>query len=321
MVIEPDDWERQIRRMFNPRHLAYFVALALFWGLSPALYRYWGEAGVPASHVIVYTGFGLAVLLGVIAWWRDGALAINRDILLYTFICAVLMNVPFSMSLTFARHVPTAELALVFSLSPLINFAVGAISGREPVTMRRGLAVAIGFVACGTLVLTRDGEVSGEVSWWLLASFINPVLYALYGWYAQRHWPRDGTTFSIGAWESFWSGALALPFMLIMSPPWSVNFSGSMAAWSLLAATAMWTAERIAFFTLIRERGASYTAQAVYLSAPAAVIFAVMFFGGATDLWLWLSLAILMFALYLNNSGRALPGVTLPAPVAGSTHP
>jgi len=94
-------------------------------------------------------------------------------------------------------------------------------------------------------------------------------------------------------------------FMLVLSPPWVVEFTGTMAVWSIVAATLMWVAERIAFFTLIRERGATYTSQAVYLSAPMAVIFAVIFFGGATDIWLWLSLAILMFALWLNNSGPA----------------
>jgi hypothetical protein len=34
------------------------------------------------------------------------------------------------------------------------------------------------------------------------------------------------------------------------------------------------------------------------------VLWAILIFGGGTDIWLWASLAILMFALYLNNSGR-----------------
>jgi hypothetical protein len=93
--------------------------------------------------------------------------------------------------------------------------------------------------------------------------------------------------------------------MLILAPPWDTTFTGSMAVWSLVAATLMWVAERISFFTLIRERGATYTSQAVYLSAPAAVLIAVAFYGGGTDIWLWSSLAILMLALWLNNSGPA----------------
>ena len=44
--------------------------------------------------------------------------------------------------------------------------------------------------------------------------------------------------------------------------------------------------------------------QAVYLSTPAAVVIALAFYGGA-DIWLFVSLAVLMGALYLNNTGSA----------------
>jgi drug/metabolite transporter (DMT)-like permease len=288
----------------NLRHLAYFVALGLFWGISPSQYAYWGRAGVPVSHILVFTGFGLAVFLAALARFSHGTLGWNRDVLVYSFICAVLMNVPFALSLTFARHVPAAELALVWSLSPLINFAVGAVSGKEPLTPRRTLAVVLGFAACAALVLTREGMIGGEISWWLIASFINPLLYAGYNWYANRHWPRGGTTFSIGAAESLWTGVLGLPFMLALAPPWAFTYT-ALAYGTIAVATLMWVAERISYFTLIREKGASYTAQAVYLSAPAAVIFGVIFFGGVGDIWLWAALAVLMVALWLNNSGEA----------------
>jgi drug/metabolite transporter (DMT)-like permease len=287
-----------------PRHVFYFVTLALFWGLSPTQYRYWGEAGVPVSHIIVITGFGLAVFLGLLAKLRHGKLGWNRAVLTYSLVCALLMNVPFSFSLFFARHVPTPELALVFSLSPLINFAVGAATGREPLTGRRIMAIALGFVACAILVVSRGG-LKGEVTGWLLASFVNPFLYAGYNLYANARWPRGGTTFSIGAAESFWSGALATPFMLALARPWETHYASSLALASIGAATLMWVMERVAFFTLIREKGATYTAQAVYLSAPLAVVFAMYFFGGSGDLWLWASLAIVMAALWLNNSGTA----------------
>ena len=41
----------------------------------------------------------------------------------------------------------------------------------------------------------------------------------------------------------------------------------------------MWIIERIAFFTLIREKGAVYTIQAIYVSTPAAVLWAILIFG------------------------------------------
>lgn len=293
------------------RHVLYFIALGLFWGVSPSLYKYWGETGVPVSHVICYTGLGLAVFLSLAARLTDRAWGWSLPILRYGLICAALMNVPFAWSLTLARHVPAPELALVFSVSPIMSFMVGAVTGRDPLTQRRVLAILFGFAASTILVLTREGMVSGEVSWWLIAAFINPVLWASYNWYAQTSWPKDGTTFSVGAAESLLSALLALPFLLVLAPPLSTPYAGSHVWWSMLVATLMWTAERISFFTLIREKGASYTSQATYLSSPAAVFIAMYFFGGAGDVWLWVSLVLLMVALYLNNSTPALKSAAI----------
>jgi drug/metabolite transporter (DMT)-like permease len=299
--------------MHSFRHIIYFISLGLFWGVSTSLYRYWGEATVPATHIIAYSGAGIAIVMGLVARRVEGSFGLTWPIQRYALVCAALMNIPFTWSLTLARHVPTAELALVFSMAPLISFLVGVVSGRDRLTARRTVAISVGFAASAILIISRQGMVSGEVSWWLLASFINPLLWASYNWFAQVNWPKSATTLSVGAAESLWSSILVLPFMIYFSPPWDTSYSGSWAVWSIIAATLMWVVERISFFTLIRERGASYTSQATYLATPASVLFAMFFFGGGSDIWLWASLALLMVALYLNNSGTIRPAAIQPS--------
>jgi hypothetical protein len=162
----------------------------------------------------------------------------------------------------------------------------------------------LGFVSTAILVLTRKGMLQGEVSWWLIAAFSLPVLYSAYNWFAAVWWPPRVHAMAAGVAESFWSGLLALPFLILFAPPWSGEQLPPWAYWTVLVACGMWTLERIAFFTLIQEKGAVFTVQAVYLSTPAAVVIALAFYGGA-DIWLFVSLAVLMGALYLNNTGSA----------------
>jgi drug/metabolite transporter (DMT)-like permease len=289
------------------RHFLYFLVLGLFWGLSPTLYRAMAEAAVPISHIIVYSGLGVGLALGAFGLMVNRRLNLSLPVLRYGLICASLMNVPFAASLLYARHVPPTELALIMSTAPFFNYAVALLTGRENAAPRKLLAVGIGFASSAVLILSRDGMLSGRVSWWMLAAFTGPVMYTAYNWYAARHWPAGADTMSIGAAESTWSAIVVLPFLLVLAPPWSPGIPALPAYLSVVLATVMWIAERIAFFTLIRDKGAVYTIQAVYVATPAAVTFAALFFGGGSDAWLWVSLAILMLALWLNNSERPTP--------------
>ncbi len=290
--------------MTSPRHLAYFLSLGLFWGISPTLYRHWGVLGVPVSHVIFLTGMGVGVALAVICqlrgidWWG------GKRLQLFGLGCAVLMNIPFGLGLVFARHVPPTELALIISTAPIVNYLVALVTGRENAAGRRLLAILLGFLSTAILVVTREGMLSGEVSWWLIAAFSLPVLYSAYNWFAATWWPPRAHAMAAGVAESVWSGLVALPFLLLLAPPWSAEQLGAPAYWTVLFACGMWILERIAFFTLIQEKGAVFTIQAVYLSTPAAVVIALSFYGGA-DVWLFVALAVLMGALYLNNTGSA----------------
>jgi drug/metabolite transporter (DMT)-like permease len=293
--------------MTSPRHILYFLALGLFWGLSPSLYKVMGEARVPVTHVIVYTGLGVGLALGLVALAMTGRLDLRREVVVYGLICAALMNLPFGLGLLFARHVPPTELAIIMSLAPFCNYLVALLTGRDNPVPRKLLAIAVGFASSAILILSREGTMSGRLSWWMIASFSGPIMYTAYNWYAAANWPKDAGTISVGAVESVASGLIVLPLLLAVAPPWAADIPAMLAYWSVLAATVMWIAERIAFFTLIRDKGAVYTIQAIYLATPAAVIFAAIFFGGASDIWLWLSLSILMVALWLNNSGAAKP--------------
>jgi len=290
--------------MTSPRHLGLFLTLGLFWGISPSLYRHWGVLGVPVSHIIFLTGIGVAAALALICQLRGVDWIGDRRLQVFGLGCATLMNVPFALGLVFARHVPPTELALIISTAPIVNYLVALATGRENAARRRLLAILLGFVSTAILVVTREGMLSGQFSWWLVAAFSLPVLYSAYNWFAALWWPHGAHPMAAGVAESAWSGLLAIPFLLVFALPWAPGIPAPGAYWTVLLACGMWTLERIAFFTLIQEKGAVFTVQAVYLSTPAAVVIALAFYGGA-DVWLFVSLAVLMGALYLNNTGSA----------------
>jgi drug/metabolite transporter (DMT)-like permease len=290
--------------MTSPRHFAWFMALGLFWGCSPAVYKHLANIGMPETHTVVLTGLGVGLLMLAAALWKWGWHGIDRRLIGYGAMCGLLMNLPFSYNLWLAGHVPPAELAIIITLSPLFNYILAWVTGTEDTSPRKLAAILFGFLSTLVLIVTRSEQGVGAASLWLVAAIGVPLMYCGYNYFAARHWPKGADVIQAGASESLWSGIWMLPMLMWLNPPGAASNPDIWQYWILGAVTLMWVIERVAYFTLINEKGAVYTVQATYVSTPAGVLLAALVFGGAADAWLWLSLALLMVALYLNNTGR-----------------
>ncbi len=272
---------------------------------------------MPVTHTIFYTGIGVGLIMFCMALYRTGLRNFDKRLVYYGLGCALLMNIPFGINLYLAGFVPPTELAIIITMSPFFNYLLALITRHENSSSRKFLAIAFGFLSTLILILSRQGTLSGSISWPLIASISIPLLYCAYNTFAARAWPKGADTIQAGAFESLWSGLTVLPIIYFYEPIGSSSPS-LFDHWTLVAVTLMWVVERVVYFTLITQKGAVYTVQATYVSTPAAVIIGALFFGGGTDVWLWLSLAVLMVALYFNNTGHSDEAI---AAVNPESHP
>ncbi len=272
---------------------------------------------MPITHTIFYTGIGVGLIMFCMALYRTGLRNFDKRLVYYGLGCALLMNIPFGLNLYLAGFVPPTELAIIITMSPFFNYLLAMVTKHESSSPRKLLAIFFGFVSTLILILSRQGTLTGSVSWPLIASISIPLLYCAYNTFAARAWPNGADTIQAGAFESLWSGLTVLPFLYFYQPIGSTSPS-LLDHWILVAVTMMWVVERVVYFTLITQKGAVYTVQATYVSTPAAVMIGAIFFGGGTDVWLWLSLAVLMVALYFNNTGHSDEAV---AAVNPESHP
>lgn len=304
--------------MKSPNHFLYFMLLGLFWGVSPSVYKHLSAVNMPVTHTIFYTGIGVGLIMLAIAAYRTGLRKLDIRLVYYGLGCAVLMNIPFGLNLYLAGFVPPTELAIIITMSPFFNYLIALVTGNENSSSRKLLAIFFGFISTLILILSREGTLAGAISWPLIFSIFIPLLYCAYNTFAARAWPKGADTIQAGAFESLWSGLTILPFLVWFNPIGGEGTPSLYDHWVLIAVTLMWVVERVVYFTLITQKGAVYTVQATYVSTPAAVIIGALFFGGGTDVWLWLSLAVLMVALYFNNTGH--DDVAVPA-VNPESHP
>jgi drug/metabolite transporter (DMT)-like permease len=288
-----------------PPHFFHSLSLGLFWGVTPSLYKYLADIDMPALHTIFYSGMIVGLVMLGYAMTRQVRKKIDIRIIAYGFGCAALMNTPFAINLVLAAHVPPTELSIIVTLAPFFNYVFAMAIRHESATPRKMVAIVFGFSSTLILILSREGVISGQISWPLIASLSIPILYSVYDSFAAHAWPKGADTIQAGAFESLWSGLIVFPLIFWFSPFGAPENPTLLQHWAVLALAMMWVVERVVFFALITTRGAVFTAQSIYISTPTAVVMSAIFFGGGTDFWLWISLAVLMVAIYLNNSGEA----------------
>lgn len=282
------------------RQTLFVLGLGLFWGLSPALNRMLGDYGIPITHILVASGFGVGAGLLLMQLLGGGRPQINRQTILYGLGCGILLNIPWSFSLTVVRHVPVTLYAVVISTSPFWTYAVAMMIGRDRASAWRLAALIVGFVSSAVLIVSRPEASVGELSFWVLAAFVSPMLFAFYNVFTAVAWPKGMDALTAGIVESFAAGLIGLPFMLWLDPP-SAPAGMTPAVWLLIAVTAMWVLERVCYFNMVQRFGPVTTVQAVYVSTPAGVLFGLLLYKESADAWLWASLGLLMAALWLNN--------------------
>jgi drug/metabolite transporter (DMT)-like permease len=284
----------------------FVIGLGLFWGISGPLNKGLGLAGVPVTHILVASGFGVGLGLMALQRLAGERLKVGWAEILYGFGCAVLVNVPRGIGLAAIRHVPVTLSAVVTSTTPLWTFALALALGRETFSGLRLLALVVGLVSSIVVIVTRpDANLSGA-NWWLLVTAGLPLLFAAYNNFTAAAWPTGMSARTAGVVESLASGLICLPLLLWMDPPGSAATVVQAAGYLMLfAVTVMWVAERVFYFNMIQHAGSVSTVQAVYVATPAAVLFGWALFGETVDLWLLLGLVLLMASLWLNNRAVA----------------
>ncbi len=181
--------------MIISRHFLYFIFLGLFWGLSQSLYKAMALQDMPISHVIVYAGFGVGLGL-VVAARLAGTKLDYSGRSLFSAWAAPSFSTFLSPSASYLiRHLPATEMALIVSTAPFFNYMIALATGSENAVPRRLLAVAACFASSAILVLSREGMLSGQISWWTLAAFSAPIMYTGYNWFAAHNGQRTGRLF------------------------------------------------------------------------------------------------------------------------------
>ena len=160
-------------------------------GISTNLAKYAGEIGLTPLAFLFWSITGAAVILFIYALLRRELPPLNKSILSYYFVAA-LVSVAGSNLIFFSAipHVGASFVALIISLPPLLTYLAAIVLRIEPFTKLRALGVIAALAGAGVLAARKFSAPDASV-FWIVLTLCGPVLLAIGNIYRTLYWPAN----------------------------------------------------------------------------------------------------------------------------------
>ena len=248
-----------------------------------------GREGIPVLQ-IVWARLALGALVTLPAAAHHGGLIPERP-WLHTARACLLMSATF-LFFSALKFLPIADALAIFFVQPLVLTALSPFVLGERVSLRRWIAVGVGFV--GTLIIIRPGM--GAVNPGSLLARGSGTALALYLLLTRKisgQAPAIVTTFQTNAIGGLIASALVgLVWVAPTAPQW-----GLFVALAVIANLGHWLIVRA-----YDHAEASLLAPLAYTEMVTSTIFGLIFFGDFPDFWTFVGVAVLIAcAVYIST--------------------
>lgn len=317
-LIHARDSHRPLMRWGVP--LACLMIMGAGWGGNTALAKVATLAGAPALGLALLEGIGSGLVVFLLCLWTRRMPRLARPYLGFYAIAGLTgITVPASVIFWIAPHIPVGILSLLFTIVPLMTYALSMLFTVERFVWVRVLGLLIGLAGTALVILPGASLPGSGTIGWTLIGLVAPALYATQNVYIARHWPHGSDALALSCGTLIGGGVALIPAVLVtgdwmlLLPPWD---TAEKAAASMLTINGLLTA---IFIWLVRFAGPVFASQTAYLVTTWGIIWGIIIYDERHSLLVWLAVGLLFLGVALVTFGHRirLPRRRQPVPPEG----
>lgn len=284
--------------------MKYFLLLALgiAWSLRITAIKLIGEDGLAPQITFQLGLFGIAAVMTVALVLRRERLPGGRHMAGFYCISGLFgLIVPFLTETMVAPQIPVFVFVVIITTMPVWTLVLVVLTGSETVGRRQVVGIVVGFVAA-LLIATESFAIElGGALTWILFAFLVPICYAGNTVFIASRWPAGISAVQVAAGQALVASAA----ILIASP--FTNLWSNLAMTGLQSATltAIVALEGIGLFlylALANREGATFVAQANYVSMAFAAALGIIVFGDSVGPVGLLAAVLLVLAIRMARN-------------------
>ncbi len=288
----------------NRRQLALLFTLSLTWGASFLFIKTGVKTIPPLTFVTFRVGIAALILFGVLRWRGVKLPRDRRTWAALAFVGFINAALPYTLFAWGEQQMGAnaSGLASIYNATtPLWTVVLALLFVRvERLTPIRSLGVLIGFSGVVFLFRSSIQELGSLDTWGQIACLIAGCCYGIGTLYVRRKLgalPALVSAFGQMFTAALWLAPLALGFE---SAQWQVPALESVLALLALAILGTGIAQ-ILYFTLVKQVGATRTAQVTYILPVFAILLGWLVLGEPLRADMFIGLAIILVGVIVVN--------------------
>ena len=284
------------------------VFLGMTWGLFFSLSRFAGETEVKPLSILAYTLIAEVPLFGLICIIRGRYPRLFRPASMVFYLMAGILGymIPAILELYSAPIIGAGLLTIVVSLTPVVTVIIAFAMRTDHLNRRKIIGV---FLASLAMLPILFGEklsipIPDMASVGLALAIAVPLCYGFYHNFIAKFWPEGEDGWQLATGEMAIGCLTIVPMVFLfygmeIAPVVETGLYRIMIGYIVLSAASIYL-----YFFLLEKGGPIFVSLAGFVSLIAGVFFGMVFFGETHPWWVWLSVLVIIGAIWLATSGQ-----------------
>lgn len=291
---------------------AWLILIGTSWGLTVPLIKISVSEGYQPFGLIFWQMVIITLVLGVVNFARGRQLPVNRKVLFFYLVFALVSTlIPNAASYKAYTVLPAGIMSLLLSLIPMMAFPIALMMGLDQFSFKRMAGLSLGLFAVLLIVGVPSALPDRAMLIFIPLGLLPSLMYAFEGNFVARFGTGGAGPLQLLLGSSI-LGLLIMGPLALVSGQWinPIHKWGN-PDYALVASSLIQSVAYTLYVMIVRKYGPVFSVQVSYLVTASGLGWAMLILRESYSGPIWVALALMFIGIYLVSPNSESKGVDI----------
>ena len=279
---------------------AWLILIGTSWGLTVPLIKISVSEGYQPFGLIFWQMVIITLFLGVVNFARGRKLPINRKVLFFYLVFALVSTlIPNAASYKAYTVLPAGIMSLLLSLIPMMAFPIALMMGLDQFSFKRMAGLSLGLFAVLLIIGVPSALPDRGMLIFIPLGLLPSLMYAFEGNFVARFGTGGAGPLQLLLGSSILGLLIMGPLALVTGQWINPIHKWGNPDYALVASSLIQSVAYTLYVMIVRKYGPVFSVQVSYLVTASGLGWAMLILGESYSGPIWIALALMFIGIYL----------------------